>query len=127
LKRVCRRVIDILVLRSTNLLEERIVDSRIEGNGSPNPAAEEVAGALARVEEAVSDVTTGELRESLEAAIETIDSSRIGTKVAENDKLAAVADALEGALDELEHGKVADLLPVIQQAQSTVATGSSGT
>lgn len=103
------------------------MDNRTEGDGPPNPAAEEVTGALARVQEAVSDVTTGELRESLEAAIETIDSSRTGTNIAENDKLAAVADALEGALDELEHGKVADLLPVIEQAQSAVATGSSGT
>ena len=103
------------------------MDSRIEENGSPNPGAEEVAGALARVQEAVSDVTTGELRESLEAAVETIDASRTATDVAESDKLAAVADALEGALDELEHGKVADLLPVIQQAQSIVAPKSSGT
>jgi hypothetical protein len=80
----------------------------------------EVAEALLRVHEAVSDMKDGELRESVEAAIETIDSTR-GTPVADaSDLLAPVADALEGALEELEKRKVANLLPVIEQTQSIV-------
>lgn len=79
---------------------------------------EEVADALARVQDAVAEMKDGELRESLEAAIDTIDAAR-GTSAADgSDPLAPVADALEGALDELEKGKVANLLPVIEQAQT---------
>jgi len=113
-------------------------EERIAGGGSPNPPANEraersgatepegaVAEALARVQEAVSDVTDGELRESLEASIEVIDSARETLCGPEGDELAAVADALEGALDELQKGKVANLLPVIEQAQSIVQSGSS--
>ncbi|MBV8455853.1 MAG: hypothetical protein JO122_04470 [Acetobacteraceae bacterium] len=67
----------------------------------------------------------GELRDSVEAAIEAIDSTR-GTPVAgERDLLGPVADALEGALEELEKGKVANLVPVIEQTQSIVQPDSS--
>lgn len=83
----------------------------------PDP---DVAEALARVHEAVSDIKEGELRESVEAAIEAIDSTRSTAVAGEGDPLAPVADALEGALGELEKGKVANLLPVIEQAQSIV-------
>jgi hypothetical protein len=113
-------------------------DSQIVGGSSPNPPSKDeandpgetepdapVAEALARVHEAVSDVTNGELRESLEAAIEAIDSVCGTPDRAEGDELAAVADAMEGALHELERGKVANLLPVIEQAQSIVQSGTS--
>jgi len=113
-------------------------DGRIARGGSPNPPSEDlvtapggaepdgmVAAALARVQGAVSDVANGELRESLEAAIEAIDSARGMPDGAEGDELATVADAMEGALDELEKGKVANLLPVIEQAQSIVQSGTS--
>jgi hypothetical protein len=43
----------------------------------------------------------------------------------EADQLNAVADALEGALEEVEKGKVANLLPVLEQAQSIVESGPS--
>ncbi|HEX4173320.1 MAG TPA: hypothetical protein VHY82_12685 [Acetobacteraceae bacterium] len=75
---------------------------------------------MARVQDAVIEMKDGELRESLEAAIETIDQARGTPATAASDPLGAVADALEGALDELEKGKVANLLPVIEQAQSIV-------
>jgi hypothetical protein len=38
----------------------------------------------------------------------------------EAEQLNAVADALEGALEEVERGKVANLLPVLEQAQTIV-------
>jgi hypothetical protein len=86
----------------------------------------QVGEALARVQEAVVDMKDGELLESLEAAIEAIDSAREMPSVAEDDdQLGPVADALEAALDELEKGKVANLLPVIEQAQSIVQSGPS--
>jgi hypothetical protein len=78
-------------------------EERIAGGGSPNPPANNraersgatepegaVAEALARVQEAVSDVTDGELRESLEAAIEVVDSARETPCGPEGDELAAV-------------------------------------
>jgi hypothetical protein len=80
----------------------------------------EVAEALARVHEAVSEMKDGELRESVEAAIDAIDSTHGTSAAGEGDLLAPVADALEGALEELEKGKVANLLPVIEQTQSIV-------
>ncbi|MGH7156420.1 MAG: hypothetical protein ACREF3_21060 [Acetobacteraceae bacterium] len=80
----------------------------------------QIAEALTRVQEAVTDMKDGELRGSLEAAIEAIDSVRGEPPAGESDPLAPIADALEGALDELEKGKVANLLPVIEQAQSIV-------
>ena len=80
----------------------------------------QLAEALARVQDAVIEMRDGELRESLEAAIESIDQARGTLAEAGSDSLGAVADALEGALDELEMGKVANLLPVIEQAQSIV-------
>ena len=86
----------------------------------------EVAKTLARVQQAVSDVQEGGLAESLEAAIEAIDS--VVHEVPDNpqaDQLNAVADALEGALEEVEKGKVANLLPVLEQAQSIVESGLS--
>jgi hypothetical protein len=80
----------------------------------------EVAEALTRVQEAFTDMENGLLRDSLEAAIEAIDSSRGTPPAGESDPLGPVADALEGALDELEKGKVENLLPVIEEAQSMV-------
>jgi hypothetical protein len=80
----------------------------------------QVADALARVQEAVVEMQDGELRQSLETAIEAIDSARGTQDAVGSDPLAPVADALEGALDEIEKGKVANLLPVIEQAQSIV-------
>jgi hypothetical protein len=86
----------------------------------------EVAKALARVQEAVIDVKEGGLAESLEAAIEAIDSAvREVPDKPEADQLNAVADAMEGALEEVEKGKVANLLPVLEQAQSLVESGPS--
>jgi hypothetical protein len=102
--------------------------SQTEQAGSPGQAETggEVAEALARVQEAVIDVKEGELRESLEAAIEAIDSAvREVPDKAEADQLNAVADALEGALEEVEKGKVASLLPVLEQAQSIVESEPS--
>ena len=89
-------------------------------------AGGEVAEALARVHEAVIDVKKGGLPEALEAAIEAIDSavSEMPDKP-EADQLNAVADALEGALEEVEKGKVAKLLPVLEQAQSIVESDPS--
>jgi hypothetical protein len=75
---------------------------------------------LERVQDAVVEMKEGELRQSLEAAIETIDSARATQEMIEGDQLGPVADALEGALEELEKGKVANLLPAIEQAQSIV-------
>jgi predicted phosphoribosyltransferase len=82
---------------------------------------DEVAEALAHVQEAIINVKKGGLPEALEAAIEAIDSavSEVPDKP-EVDKLNAVADALEGALEEVEKGKVANLLPVLERAQSLV-------
>lgn len=92
----------------------------------PNNQAEsdaEVAAALARVQEAVIDVKEGGLQESLEAAIEAIDSVvREAPDRPEGDQLNAVADALEEALDEVEKGKVANLVPVLEEARSIVET-----
>ena len=117
-----------------------MLDERIEDDSSPNapPSADrpndpgqvepdgKVTEALARVQEAVTEMKDGDLRESLEAAIEAIDSARPTPGTTEGDQLGSVADALEGALDELDKGKVANLLPVIEQAQSIVQSGSSG-
>jgi|SRR5690348_17446761 hypothetical protein len=84
-------------------------------------AGAEVAEALARVQEAVIDVKEGGLPQALEAAIEAIDAavSEVPDKP-EAEQLNAVADALEGALEEVERGKVANLLPVLEQAQTIV-------
>jgi hypothetical protein len=86
----------------------------------------EVADALARVQEAVINVKEGGLPEALEAAIEAIDSAvgEVPDKP-EADQLNAVADALEGALEEVEKGKVANLLPVLEQAKSIVESNPS--
>jgi hypothetical protein len=90
--------------------------------GQPDQAEPDgqVAEALTRVQDAVVEMKDGELRQSLERAIEAIDSARDTTGAAASDPLGPVADALEGALDELEKGKVANLLPAIEQAQSIV-------
>jgi hypothetical protein len=86
----------------------------------------EVAEALARVQEAVIDIKEGGLPEALEAAIEAIDSAvREVPDKQEADQLNAVADALEGALEEVEKGKVANLLPVLEEAQSIVESSPS--
>jgi len=85
----------------------------------PDQPAQAVNEALARVQAAVTEAQSGELRESLEEAIEAIDTA-VSSGVAGTADLNAVADALEGALDELEHGKVANLAPVIEQAQSII-------
>ncbi len=78
------------------------------------------------MQEAVIDVKEGRLRESLEAAIEVIDSAvREVPDKPEADQLNAVADALEGALEEVEKGKIANLLPVLEQAQSIVESDPS--
>jgi hypothetical protein len=86
----------------------------------------EVADALARVQEAVINVKEGGLPEALEGAIEAIDSAvREMPDKPEADQLNAVAEALEGALEEVEKGKVANLLPVLEEAQSIVESGGS--
>lgn len=102
------------------------------GGGSPRAdAAErsdgqaenggEVGAALARVQEAVSEIEEGGLRESLEGAIEAIDTAvRDAPDPPEGNPLNAVADALEEALEEVEKGKVANLLPVLEEAQTIV-------
>ena len=79
-----------------------------------------ISEALARVQEAAIEVQSQELRECLEEAIEAIDTVAAIPTVPGTADLNAVADALEGALDELEHGKVANLRPVIEQAQSII-------
>jgi hypothetical protein len=103
-------------LRNTSALESQ-TDWRVRAESDT-----QVAEAFARVQEAVIEMRDGELQESLEAAIEAIDSAA----PAASDQLGPVADALEGALDELERGKVANLLPIIEQAQSIVQSESSG-
>jgi hypothetical protein len=85
----------------------------------PAEPAQAVSEALARVQGAAIEAHSGELRESLEEAIEVIDNA-VNSGVTGTADLNAVADALEGALDELEHGKVANLAPVIEQAQSII-------
>ncbi|MGA9869481.1 MAG: hypothetical protein WBQ75_23850 [Acetobacteraceae bacterium] len=100
----------------------------IEKAGADGPAPaepEDMVEALARVQEAVIDRNEGELRESIEAAIDAIDSTGGIALGAEGNQLPAIADALEDALDELEKGKVASLLPLIEQAQSIVESGSA--
>ncbi len=93
-------------------------------SGAAEPEGE-VAEALSRVQRAVIGVKEGDLRESVETAIEVINSN-LGTAVAEDKpQLCNVADALEQALDELEKGKVANLLPVIKQAKSIVQSGTA--
>jgi hypothetical protein len=78
------------------------------------------------VQEAVIDVKEGGLPEALEGAIEAIDSAvREMPDKPEADQLNAVAEALEGALEEVEKGKVANLLPVLEEAQSIVESGGS--
>ena len=86
----------------------------------------DVAEALARVQEAVINVKEGGLPEALEAAIEAIDSA-VGEvpDEPEADQLNAVADALEGALEEVEKGKIANLLPVLEQAHVIVESDPS--
>jgi hypothetical protein len=86
---------------------------------APAEPAQAVGEALARVQAAAIEVQSGELRESLEKAIEIIDNAASSSATGTAD-LNAVADALEGALGELEHGKVANLAPMIEQAQSIV-------
>lgn len=83
--------------------------------------------ALARVQEAVVEMREGGLQESMEAAIEAIDANRAQLDPVESNQLATVADALEEALDELERGKVTNLLPVLEQAHSIIQTGSTET
>jgi hypothetical protein len=85
----------------------------------PAEPAQAVNEALARVQDAVTEAQSDELRESLEEAIEVIDMA-VSSGATGTASLNAVADALEGALDELEHGKVANLAPVIEQAQSII-------
>jgi hypothetical protein len=114
-----------------------VVAEPMEGE-SPNPSSQtgqadrpahaetggDVAEALARVQEAIIDVKEGGLADSLEAAIEAIDSAvRKVPHKPEAGQLNVVADALEGALEEVEKGKVANLLPVLEQAQSIVESG----
>ncbi|HJU17774.1 MAG TPA: hypothetical protein VJ770_15065 [Stellaceae bacterium] len=102
--------------------------SQADQVGGPDQAETggEVAEALARVQEAVAEMKEGGLQESLETAIEAIDSAvREAPGNPENDQLSAVADALEGALEEVEKGKVANLLPVLEQAQSIVESDPS--
>ena len=102
--------------------------SQTDQAGIPSQAETggEIAEALARVQEAVIDVREGGLAESLETAIEAIDSAvREVPGNPEADQLNAVADALEGALEEVEKGKVAKLLPVLEQAQSIVGSDPS--
>ena len=104
---------------NTSQTDQAATSAEVETRG-------EVAKTLARVQEAVSDVQEGGLAESLEAAIEAIDS--VVHEVPDDpqaDQLNAVADALEGALEEVEKGKVANLLPVLEQAQSIVESGLS--
>lgn len=84
----------------------------------PADPEEAIADALARVQEAVTDRKEGELAESVEAAIEAIDAAAEPPETAEGARLATLADALEDALDEIEKGKVAALLPIIEQAQA---------
>ncbi|MGH7118407.1 MAG: hypothetical protein ACREFP_05400 [Acetobacteraceae bacterium] len=102
------------------------LEKQVNGAAQTEPD-EKITNALVRVQQAVTDMKDGDLRESLDAAIEEIDSVRGMPAVGEDDQLGPVADALEGALDELEKGKVANLLPVIEQAQSIVQSGSSDT
>lgn len=91
------------------------------GPQTPTPPIDSeatIADALARVQEAVTDRKEGELVESVEAAIEAIDAANEPAETEEGARLATLADALEGALDELEKGKVAALLPIIEEAQA---------
>jgi hypothetical protein len=123
------------MLGSCGVADKRTEDgcSQLTGRPAENeavgltrtPPEEQVGETLARVHEAVVGMKDGELQESIEAAIEAIDSAREMPSVAENDQLGPVADALEGALDELEKGKVANLLPVVEQAQSIIQSRSS--
>jgi len=84
----------------------------------------EVAEALARVQEAVIDVKEGGSRSPWRLRLRrSILLSAKGPDKPEADQLKAVADALEGALEEVEKGKVANLLPVLEQAQSIVEWG----
>lgn len=101
-------------------------DQRIEESGYPDtpPEPEDMVEALARVQEAVIERNEGELRESIEAAIVAIDATGGVALGAEGNPLPAIADALEDALDELDKGKVTSLLPLIEQAQSIVQSGS---
>jgi hypothetical protein len=86
----------------------------------------EVGEALARVQEAIIEVQEGGLQESLETAIEVIDSAvRDAPDTPESDQLSAVADALEGALEEVEKGKVANLQTVLEEAQSIVESDAA--
>jgi hypothetical protein len=106
--------------RNTSAPEDRADDP------GPMQTGGEIAEALARVQEAVIGVTEGGLQESLEVAIEAIDSAvREAPDKPEGDQLNAIADALEGALDELEKGRIANLLPVLDQAQSIVESDPS--
>jgi hypothetical protein len=101
--------------------------SRADQADGPDQAETDgdVAEALARVQEAVIDMKEGGLQNSLEAAIEVIDSAvRKAPDKPESDQLNVVADALEGALDEVEKGKVTNLLPVLEHAQSIVESDS---
>ena len=102
--------------------DESIDEGGTDGRVPDEP--EDMVEALARVQEAVIDRNEGELRESIEAAIEAIDSTEPIALGAEQNPLPAIADALEDALDELDKGKVASLLPLIEQAQSIVQSGS---
>lgn len=108
-----------------------MAEEQIGQGGSPNlpppgyAPDSDLADALARVQAAVADRTDGALQESLEVAIEAIDSALEAPGGVAGNQLASVADAMEDALDELEQGKVANLLPLIEQAQSIVPTGAS--
>lgn len=92
----------------------------------PADPEEAIADALARVQEAVTDRKEGELAESVEAAIEAIDAAAEPPETAEGARLATLADALEDALDEIEKGKVAALLPIIEQAQAAEPSTEPG-
>jgi hypothetical protein len=110
--------------------EDESPNSSSQTGQTENPAeadtGSEVAEALARVQEAVIDVKEGGLPEALEGAIEAIDAAvREMPDKPEAGQFNAVAEALEGALEEVEKGKVANLLPVIEEAQSIVESGGS--
>ncbi len=102
--------------------DESIDEGGADGSVPAEP--EDMVEALARVQEAVIDRKDGELRELIEAAIEAIDSTEPIALGAKENPLPAIADALEDALDELDKGKVASLLPLIEEAQSIVQSGA---
>jgi hypothetical protein len=111
-----------------NVILGTVVSDIVRDSGAQPATAERpltdpvraVGEALARVQEAAIEVPSCELRGCLEEAIEAIDTVTAVAGVAGAADLISVADALEGALDELEQGKVANLALVIEQAQSII-------